>query len=233
MGENIGAAARAMMNCGLMNLRIVAPRDGWPDKLHNRAYATASGAESVLDNVQIFETLSDATADLHFVMATTARVRHQVREVFTPTGAAEVCHARSQNGQRIGLLFGPERTGLENDDLMHANATITIPLNPDYSSLNLAQAVLLIAWEWRRTADTTPTMQLPLGNTTPAVQQDTHFFLQRLIRMLEPTGFFTSEDQKPQMILNMTTLFQRANLTDQELRTLHGILTALQSGHAS
>ncbi len=229
MGENIGAAARAMMNCGLYDMRLVAPRDGWPEKLHNRAYATASGAEQVLDNVKIFATLPDATADLHFVMATTARPRHQVREVFTATGAGEACHAKTAAGQQVGILFGPERTGLENEDLMFANAAITIPLNPEYASLNLAQAVLLVAWEWLRTKDQTPNVQLSLGNSMPAVQRDVDFFLQRLVDALDPTGFFTSAEQKPNMLLNMSALFKRANLTDQELRTLHGVLTALKN----
>ena len=227
MGENIGAAARAMMNCGLMQLRLVAPRDGWPDKLHNRAYATASGAERVLDEVQICDTLAQATADLHFTFATTSRPRGQVREIFTPTAAAGTAHEKIIAGQKIGFMFGPERTGLENTDLIHANGTIQIPLNPEYASLNLAQAVLLIAWEFLRVADTTPPVQLPLGNSLPAEQQDVDFFLNRLIVQLDPTGFFTSPEQKPQMLQNMATLFRRANLTDQELRTLHGILTAL------
>ncbi len=197
MAENIGAAARAMMNCGLLEMRLVAPRDGWPDKLTNRAYAVASGAEAVLDNLKIFETLADATADLHFTFATTARARYQMREVFTPTSAGQACHEKAAAGQRVGLIFGPERTGLENEDLAFANATITIPLNPEYSSLNLAQAVLLVAWEWRRTADATPAVQLPLGQTFPAKQADVDFFLQRMVTALEPTSFFTTEEQKP------------------------------------
>lgn len=227
MHENIGAAARAMMNCGLMELRLVAPRDGWPDKADNRAYATASGAERVLDDAQIFDTLEAATADLHFNFATTSRPRFQARETFTPTAAAFAAHEKINAGQQIGLIFGAERTGLENTELMLANATITIPLNPEYASLNLAQAVLLVAWEYLRTADQTPPVQIPLAaNIFPAPQKDMDFFLQRLVTELEPTGFFTSEDQKPNMLQNLSAMFKRANLTDQELRTLHGIITA-------
>jgi len=229
MGENIGAAARAMMNCCLMELRLVAPRGGWPEKLHNRAYATASGAERVLDEVKIYDRLAEATVDLHFSFATTSRPREQVREIFTPTAAAESAREKIAAAQKVGFIFGPERTGLENTDLMHANATIQIPLNPEYASLNLAQAVLLISWEFLRTGDATPPMQLPLGNAMPAVQQEVDFFLNRLITQLDPTGFFTSPEQKPQMLQNMAALFRRASLTDQELRTLHGILTALMN----
>jgi len=229
MHENVGAAARAMMNCELTELRLVAPRDGWPDKSNNRAYATASNADIILDNVQIFETLEAATADLHFTFATTARVRFQARETFTPTAAAEATHKKLEAGQRVGLIFGPERTGLENTDLMLANAIISIPLNPEYASLNLAQAVLLVAWEFLRTADQTPPVQMPLAtNIFPAPQKDVDFFLQRLTGELEPTGFFTSEDQKPNMLQNLSAMFKRANLTDQELRTLHGIVTAFK-----
>jgi len=227
MGENIGAAARAMMNCCLTELRLVAPRDGWPEKLHNRAYATASGAERVLDEIKIYDTLAEATADIHFSFATTSRPRGQVREIFTPTAAAKSARGKIMNGQKVGFIFGPERTGLENEDMMHVNAAIQIPLNPEYASLNLAQAVLLIAWEFLRADDATPSVQIPLGNAMPAVQQEVDFFLGRLITQLDPTGFFTSPEQKPQMLQNMAALFKRANLTDQELRTLHGILTAL------
>ena len=230
MAENIGAAARAMMNCGMLHLRLVAPRDGWPDKINNRAYATASGAEAVLDKVKIYETLAEAIGDLHFTFATTSRARYQMREVFTPTAAAHAAHEKLLGGQKIGFLFGAERTGLENTELMLANATITIPLNPDYASLNLAQAVLLVSWEFLRTADKTPATQLPINPANhPAQQKDVDFFLNRLIKELEPTGFFTTEEQKPNMLQNLAALFKRANLTDQELRTLHGIITSLKT----
>ncbi|HCM84033.1 MAG TPA: RNA methyltransferase [Alphaproteobacteria bacterium] len=230
MHENVGATARAMMNCCLTELRIVAPRDGWPDKATNRAYATASNADEILDHAQIFDTLADAIADLHFTFATTSRPRFQARETYTPTAAALATHEKIARGQRVGLLFGAERTGLENTEIMLANANINIPLNPEYASLNLAQAVLLVAWEFLRTADHTPPVQMPLAtNIFPAMQKDVDFFLQRLVGELEPTGFFTSQDQKPNMLQNLAALFKRANLTDQELRTLHGIITALIS----
>jgi tRNA/rRNA methyltransferase len=230
MAENIGAAARAMMNCGLMEMRLVAPRDGWPEKATNRAYATASGAEAVLDNVQIFETLAAATADLHFTFATTARDRYQPREVFTPTAAAESIHARNAEGQKVGLIFGPERTGLENADLMLANASITIPLNPEYTSLNLAQAVLLVAWEWRRVGDTTAAVQMPMNPATrPAEQKEVDYLLGRLLGELDNAGFFTTPEQKPTMQFNLMAMFKRTALTEQEVRTLHGIITALKS----
>lgn len=146
MGENIGGAARAMLNFGFNALRLVDPRDGWPNP---RAVATASGAaHHVLDYAGVFENTARAIEDCDFVFATTARGRELSKPIYTPEAAMAEVHARIKSGQKIGILFGPERTGLENDDIVRANAIITIPVNPEFYSLNLAQAVLLMSYEF-------------------------------------------------------------------------------------
>ena len=145
MGENIGAAARAMMNFGVHDLRLVAPRDGWPNE---RAHAMAAGAFEIMPPVQVFDTLSAATADLHFILGTSARPRDMVKPTYTPRKAVQESLPRHAQGQRIGILFGAERTGLLNDEITACHGIITIPTNPDFPSLNLGQSVLLMAYEW-------------------------------------------------------------------------------------
>jgi tRNA/rRNA methyltransferase len=145
MGENIGAAARAMLNCGLCDLRLVKPRDGWPNE---RADAMSSGALEKMPPVEVFETTEDAVADCHYIYATTARIRDMEKPVFTGHEAGADMKVRAAQGQNVAILFGPERAGLHNDDVALSHAAITIPLNPDFSSLNLGQAVLLMAYEW-------------------------------------------------------------------------------------
>ena len=152
LGENIGTAARAMLNCGLGRLRLVRPRDGWPS---DRAVAAASGADAVLDGATLFDTTAAAIADLEQVYATTARPREMIKPVMTPRRAAAEMRAAIGGGRPVGILFGPERTGLLNDDLALADTLISVPLNPAYSSLNLAQAVLLVAYEWAQAGDDT------------------------------------------------------------------------------
>ncbi|MEM6946215.1 MAG: RNA methyltransferase, partial [Pseudomonadota bacterium] len=147
LGENIGAAARALWNFGLDRMRIVAPRDGWPNP---KAVAMASGAGRLLDDAQIFETTAEAVADCTLVYATTARARELTKRVLTPEDAMREAAAATEAGERVALLFGRERTGLENDDVMRASAIVTVPVNPDFPSLNLAQCVLLLGYEWRR-----------------------------------------------------------------------------------
>ena len=147
MGENIGAAARAMLNFGLDHMRIVAPRDGWPNPA---AKAMASGAGRVLDSALICDDVAEGLEDFHFTFATTARPRDLNKPVYSPEEAMRVAAEKIGTGQRVGVLFGPERAGLENEDLAQANAIITVPVNPEYPSLNLAQCVLLVGYEWRR-----------------------------------------------------------------------------------
>ena len=169
MGENIGACARAMLNCGLTELRLVKPRDGWPNE---KAQANASGADLVLDNARLFDTTADAVADLHVVYATTVRTRGMIQQFVTPRVAAEELRAQYAAGHKVGVLFGPERTGLVNDDLTLAEKLITVPLNPSFASLNLAQAVLLIGYEWFQTGEIPPERILHTGQTRPATKAE-------------------------------------------------------------
>lgn len=230
--ENIGMTARAMANCGLTELRLVKPRDPWPlDEVHRRRMAAASsGADALLDAAKVFQTLDEAVADLNHVYATTARSHDMVNKIMTARAAAPDMQTRIKEGQRIGVLFGPERTGLENDDIVYANAKITVPLNPDFSSLNLAQAVLLIGYEWYQAQDATPPDFTHIGNSRPATREEYLNFYRRLEGELEEAGFFVAEDMRPTMTRSLQNMLQRANMTEQEVRTWHGVLTALAAG---
>ncbi|HLS68467.1 MAG TPA: RNA methyltransferase [Kiloniellales bacterium] len=224
LGQNIGMVARAMLNCGLLDLRLVAPRDGWPNPEAGRA---ASGALPVFERVEVFEKTEDTVADLHRVYVTTARPRDQVKAVVTARQAAREIRAFEAEGERVGLLFGPERTGLTNDEIALGDVTVQVPLNPAFSSLNLAQSVLLLSYEWYQAGDTTPPRQLHLGGGRPADKASLLDFFQRLERSLERVGFFHPPEKAPSMRRNLRTIFDRAALTEQELRTLHGVLSAL------
>jgi tRNA/rRNA methyltransferase len=227
MGENIGAAARAMWNFGLRGLRIVNPRDGWPNPA---AVAMASGAGGLLDEARIYGTTAEAVADLHVVYATTARPREMAKTVMTPERA--MAHARELigAGKRVGILYGRERTGLENDDTVRANAIVTVPVNPAFASLNLAQCVLLMSYEWRRQTDETPPEVLASGKSEPAVSGDVDRMLIHLETELEAANFFWPVHKKPSMVANLRNLFRRAPLTDQDVRTLRGVIRALAEG---
>lgn len=225
MGENIGAAARAMMNFNIGELRLVAPRDGWPNE---KAIAMAAGAFDVMPPVQVFQTLDDAIADLHFTLATTARPRDMVKSVYTPSGAATEIHSRQSNGQDIGLIFGAERSGLSNEDISHMNGIITIPTNPDFPALNLGQSVLLMAYEISKHMSSSPNQTLHTGESPPAKIEETSKFITRLETELESSEqFFRSPELMPTMKRNIRNIFLRDDLTQQEVRTLHGILSAL------
>ena len=224
LGENIGAAARAMLNCGLTRMRIVRPRDGWPSE---RAVAAASGADSVLAGAEIFDSTAAAVADLNFVLATTARLRDMVKTILTPETAAKELHERASGGQAVGILFGPERTGLMNDDIPLADAVVTIPVNPAFSSINLAQSVLLIGYCWWRMAVEVEDRRLEIGGNRPATKFELDNLFKRLEIALEEGGFYTTEQQRPTMVRNMRNLLQRAQMTEQEVRTFHGVIVAL------
>lgn len=224
MGENIGAAARAMLNCGVAALRLVNPRDGWPN---DRAAAMSSGALDRMPPVQVFDSTAAAIADLHYVYATTARPRDMVKNVFTPRAAAEDMRARHNNGERVGLLYGAERMGLVNEDVALSSAVITIPLNPGFSSLNLGQAVLLTCYEWMMTGDSTPGQQMLLGDTPLATQGDMDALYDRLETALEERRFFRAPEMKPTVIRNLRALLVRARMTQQEVNTFHGVISAL------
>jgi tRNA/rRNA methyltransferase len=227
MGENIGAAARAMWNFGLRQMRIVNPRDGWPN---SAAVAMASGAGGVLDEARVFPTTAGAVADLHMVFATTARPREMAKAVMTPERA--MAHARELigAGRRVGILYGRERTGLENDDVVRANAIVTVPVNPAFASLNLAQCVLLMSYEWRRQHDESPPEVLASGKSEPAESGDVDRLLAHLEAELDRAHFFWPEHKKPAMTATLRNLFRRAPLTGQDVRTLWGVIRCLAEG---
>jgi tRNA/rRNA methyltransferase len=227
MGENIGAAARAMLNCGLTRMRIVRPRDGWPNP---KALANASGADAVIEAAELFDSTSAAIADLNYVLATTARQRDMVKTILTPEAAADELHLRSRAGQGCGILFGPERTGLVNDDIPLSDAIVTIPVNPDFASLNLAQGVLLIGYCWWRSRMEIEERRFESGSR-PANKAEIENLFLRLEESLEAGGFYTTEAQRPTMVRNMRNMLQRAQMTEQEVRTFHGVIVAL-SGRA-
>jgi len=225
LGENIGMVARAMLNCGLTELRLVRPRDGWPNPA---AVAASSGADLVIEGARVFETTVAAIADLHRVYAASARERGMVKPVVTPRQAATEMRELAARGGRVGLLFGPERSGLFNDDVALGDALLQVPLNPAYSSLNLAQAVLLVAYEWYQWGDATPAGEVPLHGGLPAEKAQLIGFFERLEDTLDEVGFFFPPEKRPGMVRNLRSLFERAVPTEQEVRTLQGILSALQ-----
>ena len=225
MGENIGAAARAMLNFGLDKLRLVDPRDGWPNP---KAVAMASGAAGkVLDHAGVFPDVAGAVADCDFVFATTARGRELPKPIFTPEAAMTEARARIRAGQRVGILFGPERTGLENDDITRANAIITVPVNPAFFSLNLAQAVLLTAYEYsRHTLDAVP-VDPGLAGFDLASQTEVEKLGDHFEERLEEAGFFFPEHKAPMMKRNLRNMWTRFGMTRAEVQTLHGALRQL------
>jgi tRNA/rRNA methyltransferase len=229
MGENIGAAARAMLNFGLGDMRIVAPRDGWPN---DAARAMASRADEVLDHAQLFDTTEEAIADLNQVYATTARGRELSKPVLPPRTMAEQGTAAIGGGQKVGILFGGERAGLDNDDVALARAVVQVPANPAFASLNLAQAVLLCSYEWRLASleGANSAADFDAASAPVAAGQMTAFN-EFLADELDRSGFFNLiEDKRPTMLRNIRAMFHRAELRDHEVRTLFGVVRSL-SGH--
>ncbi len=227
LADNIGTAARAMANGGLFHMRLVAPRDGWPQE---RAWRTASGADRILDAATVFPDVAAATADLHRVFATCPRPRHIVKPVLTARGAGAELRAVAARGLSAGILFGPERAGLDNDDMAAADALVRYPLNPGFMSLNLAQAVLVVAYEWWLAEDATPPRALMTNETRVARKGELDNFLDHLVRELDASGFLRNKAKRPGMVRNIRHLFERGEVTEQELRTLHGIVTELARG---
>ncbi|SDH45609.1 RNA methyltransferase [Roseospirillum parvum] len=227
LAENVGTTARAMHNCGLGDLRLVEPREDW---LGDKAVAAASGADAVLRAARAYPTTAAAVADLHRVLATTARRRDMVKPLTTPRQAAQTLGGVIAAGHRAGVLFGPERAGLGNDDVALADAIIEVPLNPAYRSLNLAQAVLLVGYEWFQAHGGPFDMAPPASDSPPATQADLDNLHHHLFRELEDCGFLRSEEKRPGMKRNIRNIFQRAGLSVQEVRTLHGIVKELRHG---
>lgn len=224
MAENIGGTARAMLNCGLEKLRIVKPRE---HHLHHKAVAMASGAEKVLEEAAVFDDFESAVADLNYILATTARRRDLIKTILTPEEAVRNLTGQLQNNLKCGILFGKERTGLENEEIVLADAVIEIQLNPVYRSLNLAQAVLLIGYEWFKSQNKIEPAILHLGRTNRASKQDLLYFFNHLEKELDHCGYLRVAHKRSRMIKNIRNMFNKANLTKQEVQTLHGIVKEL------
>ena len=224
LGENIGMVARAMLNCGLEELRLVRPRDGWPNPA---AESAAAGAHGVLERARLFASTAEAVADLQRLYATSARPRGMLKPVVTPRRAAAELRAALAQGMRAGVIFGPERAGLVNDDVALADAVLSVPLNPAFASLNLAQAVFVLGYEWLLGETEVPARALPLGAARPATKAELLGFFERLEAALDRAGFLQPVEKRPAMVRNLRNLFQRAELSEQEVRTLHGIVSAL------
>lgn len=223
LGANIGACARAMLNFGLTDLRLIAPRDGWPNP---DAGPSASGADSVLADAQVFDTVAAAVADLRFVYATTLRDRALTRPVVTPTHAAETMH---QQQVASGVMFGPERSGLETDDLVCAQAILTIPVNQNFGSLNLAQAVLVVAYEWFRQSDATPPTAM-INYDGPAQQTNLERLIVAVDADLEAASYYSVASRAEIARVTLRNLLTRPAYSDNEVRTLRGVFRALANG---
>ena len=221
MGENIGAAARAMLNFGLTRMRVVGPRDGWPNP---KAVDMASGAGRVLDQAGLFADVPAAIADCDFVFATTARGRELTKPVMTPERAMEYARALSAEGKRVGILFGPERAGLENEDVVLANAIITVPVNPEFPSLNLGQCVLLMGYEWGRKKQEVAPEVMNFARTEYAQAHEIEALARHFEERLELAGFFFPPAKAPGMKVSLRNMWSRLPLTTAEVRTFHGML---------
>lgn len=225
LGENIGTAARAMMNTGLEELRLIDPKQDW---LSDKAIAASSGAERILERAKRYETVADAVADLHTVYASTARRREMVKPLMSAKAAALDMHARG--GLKLGILFGRERDGLYNGEVALANTIIEVPLNPEHSSMNLAQAVLIVGYEWFQAAYEGPQEMMTFNRTTPASKDMLLGLFEHLESELVICGFLRNEEKMPGMVNNIRNMLQRAELTEQEVRTFHGIVKELRYG---
>jgi tRNA/rRNA methyltransferase len=224
MGENVGAAARAMWNFGLDRMRLVEPRDGWPNP---RAVALASGAGRLLDAAGVFATTAEAVADCDHVFATTARGRGLTKPIVTPERAMEEARAMIAEGRKVAVLFGPERAGLENDDVARANAIISVPVNPDFASLNLAQCVLLTAYEWRRQSVEVPAERMEMAGSAPATALEVEKLAEHYEARLSEAGFFFPETKAPGMKRTLRNLWSRMPLTRADVQIFHGMLRQL------
>ncbi len=227
LADNIGSTARAMANGGLFHLRLVAPRDGWPQP---RAWASASGADRILDAATLHATVDDAIADCHRVLATCPRPRHVVVNVLTAREAAGELRAANARSLRAALLFGPERAGLTAEDLARADTLVRYPLNPDFASLNLAQAVMVMAYEWWVAADATPPRVFQTNETRVATKGEVENLMSHLIAELDACGFLRNQPKRAGMVRNLRHWFGRGEVTEQELRTLHGVVAELSRG---
>lgn len=228
LGENIGTAARAMANFGLWDLRLVRPRDGWPNE---KAVATASRADHVINNVRVFDTLEAAIADLTLVYATTARSRDMKKDVIGPDEAAGRLVTHIRGGQGAGLLFGREKWGLLNEEVALADMIVTLPVEPAFASLNIAQAVLILAYEWRRQSGLAETLPFGSALVDAAPRGELVGLFEHLEGVLDQSGFFTSAEKRPTVIDNLRTALTRGNFSSQEIRTLRGVISSIDRRH--
>ena len=224
MGENIGASARGMWNFGLERMRIVSPRDGWPNQ---KAVAMASGAGRILDDALIFQTLSDAIADQHFVFATTARPRDLIKPIYSPEEAIKLAFSKISKGQNVGFAFGPERSGLENVDIIKANAIVSVPVNEQFPSLNLAQCVLLLAYEWMLMSENSSNVEQISEHVDTVTVKKVEKLSQHFEEALEKTGFFYPANKAESMKANFRNMWSRMPLTQSDVKIFHGMLKQL------
>ena len=226
LAENIGMAARAMLNCCLHEMRLVNPRES---HLSEKAVSASSGAEAILQNAKVFSSTAEAIADLQYTYASTARKRNQIKQVDGADFAAKNLFKKISNGEKCGVMFGPERTGLHNDDIALASAVIEIPLNPEHCSLNLAQAVLLIGYEWHKNNIPQDSHTLVTNATEVAPRDKLLKFFEFIEEKLENNKTFADEEKRPRMIRNLRNIFTRNEMTLQELDSLYGIINYLSS----
>ena len=224
LGENIGTTARAMLNFGFENLILINPRDNWPN---DYAIKAAAGANKVINNAAIFKTLEDSLKDFSYAFSTTIRPRDMVKPVFGLEKMSEKVEEKINNNDKVALVFGREKSGLTNHQISLTDAIIEIPTNKMFSSLNLAQAVILVVSEINRLTISYSKKDLPIPDSYPVKKGDLISFFNHLERALDEAGFLKPLEKKPTMMMNIRNMFNRANLTDQEVKTLRGIITAL------
>ena len=225
LGENIGMVARAMANFGLSELRLVNPRDGWPSE---SARATASRADHVIDGARLYATAAEAVADLNHVQATTARQRDNFKPVRAPAPAARELRSRASGGQRTGILFGRERFGLYNDEVALADEIVTFPVDPSFASLNIAQAVLLMSYEWMKSGLESEEQTVFVGpDFAPAEKHHLQGLLSHLEQALEARGYFRPAPKKPKMLDNLAAVLTRPAFTEAEIKVLRGVVASL------
>ena len=229
LGENIGTAARAMANFGLRDLRIVNPRDGWPNEHARRA---ASRADHVFDRIRLFQTVEEAVADLGYLVATTARSRELAKTVRGPASAAGIMRGHMEGGVRTGILFGRERIGLTNEEISLADEIVTLPIDPQFASLNIAQAVLILAYEWRRSGLESEESGLRFttpNDSRPATKQELIGLFEHLEGALDAVTFFRPAEKRPVVVQTLRAMLQKAQFTEADIRTLRGVVAALEN----
>ena len=225
MGENIGMVARAMANFGLAELRLVNPRDGWPNE---KATAAASNANHVIEATRVFATLEEAIADLNFLYATTARQRYGYKPVRSPVVAAQTLRARFVAGERSGVLFGRERWGLSNEEVALADEIVTFPVNPAFASLNIAQAVLLMSYEWMKSGmEDINVTSFAANPQRPSTKSQLQGLFDHVEEALSARNYFHPIEKKPKMIDNLRAVFSRQGFTEQEISVMRGVISSI------